>query len=238
MTEKNIQAEGQGTENQEASQSSEQGNNEWYWNQETKGSGERPDWLPSKYKTVEDAAKARGELEKKLGSFTGAPEEYKLDELGIDTEQHVVKEIISVAKEMNMSQEGLEKFIDRLATSTEAEKEVTIAEHVKNLGENGERIMKQYEDFTTNNLKPEEREVVKTWIQSADDLKMFTSLVNGIYKSTVPIDNFSTSAHAERTADVTAEIVKNKARYDTDATYRKDIRSRLERAEQLEKRMS
>lgn len=234
--EENTQTTEAGNESQQADSSQEQ-DNSWGWNGDIKGSGERPDWLPTKYKTVEDAAKARGELEKKLGSFTGAPDEYKLDDLNIDTDQHVVKELISVAKEMNMSQAGLEKFIDRLATSTEAETQATIEDHVKNLGENGERIMRQYDDFTSNHLKPEEKEVVKSWIQSADDLKMFTNLVSGIYKSSVPIDNFSASNHAERTADITSEMAKNAKRYDTDAVYRKDIRSRLERAAAIEKRM-
>jgi len=37
---------------------------------------ERPEWLPQKFKTGEDLAKSYGELEKKIGAYTGAPEAY------------------------------------------------------------------------------------------------------------------------------------------------------------------
>lgn len=94
---------------------------------------ERPDWLLDKYlaegKTTEDAikdqAKSYKELQSKLGSFTGAPEEYEVsiaDEIkeagfDIDSDSEMLKDAKEFAKESNMSQDGFNKMIELWAAN-------------------------------------------------------------------------------------------------------------------------
>ena len=98
---------------------------DWFWAEGVKGEGARPDYLPEKFTTVADAAKARAELEKKLGAFTRAPEAYAVEHLGLDPEQHTLKELIGLSKELNMSQDGFDKLISKLMGAQEAEKTVS-----------------------------------------------------------------------------------------------------------------
>ena len=54
---------------------------EWSYADGVPGNGDAPEYFKSdKYKTLADQAKAYTDLEKKFGSFTGAPEEYALNE--------------------------------------------------------------------------------------------------------------------------------------------------------------
>lgn len=234
MSEMEEQTEPQGEsapEGQGEQTSTEEQAAQWFWAEGVPGEGPKPDFLPEKFNNVAEAAKARNELEKKLGSFTGAPDEYKLDHLGLDPDQHMLKEITDVAKDMNMSQEGLDKFVGRLLTAQQAESEKSLEDEVNALGKEGPQLMRQFKYFQENNLKAEESEVVKNWIQSADDLKVFNSLVQGIYNKPIPTENSThLNNHHESVDSLQQEMAKNKQRFDTDATYRKDWHQRLEYA--------
>lgn len=88
---------------------------------------EQPEWFKSdKYETIEDQAKAYADLESKFGSFTGAPEEYTLEageefsklleQAGVGmlpNDDPFVQEMGAIAKELNMSQEGFNKFAQK-----------------------------------------------------------------------------------------------------------------------------
>lgn len=206
---------------------SSEGGGEWFWAEGVKGEGPRPDYLPEKYKTVEEAAKARSELEKKLGGFTGAPEEYEVEHLGLDPDQHLLKEIMNVGKEINMSQEGLDKLVGRVLDAQEAEESKSLEEEVSKLGDEGSQIMRQYKYFADNHLKPEENEVVKNWIKSADDLKVFAAMTKGIYSKPLPTENSThLHNHHDTVEALDKEIADNIKRFETDETYRKNLRER------------
>lgn len=93
---------------------------DWYWsNQEgaqIKGLGTKPEWLLPKYKTAEEQAKAYPEVAKKLGSFTGAPENYDVKKYSEDKlfnkEAAKFVEFTKMAKDMGLNQEGFEKMFD------------------------------------------------------------------------------------------------------------------------------
>lgn len=239
MTEEFEGSESQANENGEPNAASgEQGEPErWFWSENVPGEGPRPDFLPEKFKSVADAAKARGELEKKLGAFTGAPEEYKVDHLELDPEQHTLKEIMGLSKELNMSQDGFDKLVGKLMNAQEAENTVSLEDEVAALGEEGPRLMRQYKNFRDNHLQPEEQELVKGWIKSADDLKAFNDLVKGVYAKRLPTDNGMYLANSNETKEtIQAEMTKNLERYRNDSVYRQDIRNRLDFIEKKERR--
>lgn len=236
--------ESQATEAEQATAAHEQGDNssqgeseapdEWFWAEGVPGQGPRPDFLPEKFSSVADAAKARGQLEKKLGAFTGAPEEYDFEELGLDKEQHTLKELSALGKELNMSQDGFEKLVTKLMGAQDAESEVDMEAEVSKLGEEGERLMLQYKNFSDNHLMAEEKEQVKSWIKSAEDLKVFTAMVKGIYGKRLPTDNtMYMGNHGDSEAQVRSDIAKNLDRYRNDKVFQKDIRNRLDRLQQI-----
>lgn len=234
-----VETNAQQTESasQESSQESEQPQ-EWMWAEDVKGQGARPEFLLDKYKSVAEQAKGYSEVVKKLGGFTGAPEEYNVDHLGLDPNQHTLKVIMDIGKDLNMSQEGLDKLVTRLADAQNQESETSIEQEVSKLGDEGEQIMKQYKYFRDNHLHPEEREVVGNWIKSAEDLKTFTAMTKGIYSQRVPtdVDRHLSSHTADTVKELRAEMSKNLERYNSDAEYRKDWKQRLHWANKRENR--
>jgi len=203
----------------------------WRLDDNTPGHGPRPDWLPAKYQKVSDVAKAYSEAEKRLGAFTGAPESYDLSSLELDGDAHIVKELTTVAKEMNMNQEGLQKFLGRLATASETVDAMHLDEQVKAMGSDGARMLTEYKNWTKDYLRPEEVEVVKEWVKSADDLKVFNRMMANTHMSAVPTANDMSRANKfEGVKELRNEMVKNIARYDTDKAYQKDWSLRMARA--------
>lgn len=209
----------------------------WYLDDNTPGQGERPDWMPAKYKKASDVGKAYSELEKKLGAFTGAPERYDLSTLEVDENDHIVKEMAAVALEMNMSQEGFQKFLGRFQTAAEASNEGFLEQQVSRLGKDGERELVQFKNALRDNFRPEEHEVVKEWVRTADDLKVFNRIMAHSKMSTVPTQQTMANAnHFENVADLRKELTKNITRFDSDKTYQKDWSARMANAVERERR--
>lgn len=97
-------------------------NPEWFYADGTPGKGKMPDWFKAdKYKTVDKQAEAYAHLEKRLGSFTGAPEgEYvfKAPEglnVDLDNEHPLLKEMQKWGKEHQLSSDGYNQILGMLA---------------------------------------------------------------------------------------------------------------------------
>jgi len=208
----------------------------WFLDDKTPGQGERPEWLPPKYKSAAELGKAYKEAEKRLGAFTGAPETYDLKSLEIDESQLLIQEMVAVGKELNMSQEGLAKFIGRIATASETMDEAYLNEQVSKLGKDGEAELLQYQNTIKDKFAPEQAEVVKEWIKTADDLKTFNQIMANSLMS-VPTGNTVALANAhESVADLRSEMTANIDKYNTDAKYRANYSKRLANAVAREKR--
>lgn len=81
--------------------------------------GERPEWLPEKFKSAESMAEAYKQLESRFGGFTGAPEgDYEVSTPeGVDFQfyedsEFGVGKFKEFAKEANMSQETFGKAME------------------------------------------------------------------------------------------------------------------------------
>lgn len=97
---------------------------EWFLSDGVKGTGAKPDWYKSdKYKSVGEQAKAYTNLEKRLGSFTGAPEgEYVVkvpdqfkDVVQIDSTNPLFGKLNKLARDSQMNQAGYDGIIGLLA---------------------------------------------------------------------------------------------------------------------------
>ena len=132
---------------------------EWWYAEGIKGQGEKPEFFNSKkYKTLTDQAKAQRELEKKLGGFTGAPDEYEVRvadtyiEKGfeLDPDDPFVEGFKEFAKEKQMNQEIFNDSINFYAELKLAEKQA-LREYVdaqrKELGSNGQRRLDDLQNW-------------------------------------------------------------------------------------------
>ena len=161
---------------------------------------ERPENVPEKFWDAEtnairtdDVLKSYGELEKRFGSFTGAPEEYgfnvsedmtaKFEELGLEisTEGDPLYEAaLEMAKETGMNQEGFDRLANLYLMTQlgdiEAAKANT-AQEMANLGEKAEVRINNLRAWGENNLSPELYQAFTDTVTNAQSVQVFEHLI-------------------------------------------------------------
>jgi hypothetical protein len=150
---------------------------------------EHPEWFKSdKYNSIDDQAKAYTELEKRFGSFTGAPDEYEvslsaeLSEMGvaIDSDDPLVEKAIEFAKHSNMSQEGFKGMIELYAQSQLAESKA-LEEHkaaeMTALGKDADKRIDGILQWGNANLDSETMAGLEEAAQSAASVKAIEALI-------------------------------------------------------------
>ena len=87
----------------------------WYIDENLPGPGDRPEFLPDKFKSVADMAKGYSELEKKFGQ---APSEYDFSkgESWMDENYDGFKEFAQLAKERRVPQDVIDKMLEATGT--------------------------------------------------------------------------------------------------------------------------
>ncbi len=153
----------------------------WYWNENIGGEGDTaPEWFKSsKYKTVADQAKAYVELEKKLGGFVGAPENYEINsELGISSDDPVLGAILPVLKQSGASNEFVQGLIGTFVEAQQSYAESRVASELKQLGDNADYRIKAVEDFAKQNVPFELMGAFKGMVSSADGVRVVEALMH------------------------------------------------------------
>lgn len=157
---------------------------------------QRPEHYPEKFWDAEkgelrtdDVLKSYGELEKRFGSFTGAPDEYaiglsdELKEQGIElkADSPMVEEMMKLSKELGLNQEGFSKVVNMLGMSElarhNAEREA-IAADIASLGDNSDRRINNLTQWAANNLPGDLMEGFKDMAVSADSVRAMEQLVS------------------------------------------------------------
>lgn len=151
----------------------------WSYADGVAGSGDAPEWFKAgKYNSVSDQAKAYGELETKLGGFTGAPEQYALaDGLDIDTSNPLFDGFAEIGKKYNMNNDMYNEVLSLYAKTNAEQQEAFIAQQRAELGENGEARLNNLKDWVTANIPEGLREQVVNWSQTAKDVEALEALV-------------------------------------------------------------
>lgn len=201
---------------------------DWYYDNNIKGDGAKPDWLKSdKYKSVTDQAKAYTEIEKKLGAFKGAPENYDLTiadhpEMKFSAEDPLIKDFIESAKKNGVSQEYVSELLGVYAqalTYNVPDKE----KEMQKLGANAEQDLQILGQWAGNILTPDEFGIFKAMINTADAFKVFDKMRNaGTGSEVAPPGG---KPPTETSAQV-LELIKDE-RYEKDEAFRTDVRRRL-----------
>lgn len=177
----------------------------WQWNDELKGSGEAPVWFKGeKYKSVADQAAAYGELEKKFGAFTGAPDEYEVPssevfakdidlpegvDFNLDADDPLLKSFSKASKEMGINQDGFNRLVglyiqqqanDYAATMTNA------AEEKARLGANADERLDNIGKWGAANMDKDLFGKFQNMLTSADAVEVVEHLVGKTRNSSLP----------------------------------------------------
>lgn len=201
----------------------------WYIDEGREGVGERPSWLPDKYRTVADLAKSNAELEKKLGT---APEDYDFSKSKyLDPDYVPFQELKQVAKEKRVPQEVMDKMLESVDKYMD-EFSTDYNEEIKKLGDNAKDRLETLNNWAKANLTKDSYEALTGNLRNAEAIKALEELRGKMMSGNPQVPNGNDGAvHNSATLDdIKLELSNNLAKYKTDAAYRKDIQGRLELA--------
>lgn len=172
---------------------------DWFIKEGIKGNGDKPEFLLDKFKTVEDQLKSYVELEKRFGSFTGAPEDYALNisedygDIKIEADDPLLQEFATVAGDLNLNQEGFDKllntyveFSSKEMKKSEAEQEAFQEQEIKKLGEDAEDQIKILNQWIENQVPSDMQDSIRNLATDASSVKAMQWLKDKFTSSTIP----------------------------------------------------
>ena len=136
-----------------------------------------------------EQAKGYAELQKKFGSFTGAPDEYELS-ISEDAAEHISMDDLAndpiyndyrdIAKELGLNNEGFnrlaELYIKGQLADIEAVDSVRKAE-MEQLGKDADRRLENIQDWARANLSAEDNESLMDSLTTAGSVRAVESLI-------------------------------------------------------------
>jgi len=170
------------------------------------GEGDAPEWFKKdKYKTISAQAEAYPELEKKMGSFTGAPEDGKYEIEGVNFDDNpLLKTVAEWGGEKGLSNDGLSDLFNKvseLAASQQTEDETAAKEA---LGERADQRIQDLAQWGKNNLNTEEFVQFQGLAQNAGHVEVLEKLI-GMTKNSKMVDK-TIVEDANTKADKEAEL--------------------------------
>ena len=204
-------------------------NNDWYYDKDIKGTGERPEWLKtSKYATAMDQAKAYAEVEKKLGAFKGAPDAYDLTleghpDIKFSAEDPMLKDFLDNAKKNGVSQEYVTELLTTYAHAMTANIPDVDAE-IAALGPNGKEDINILAQWGNSTFTPEEFGVFKSLLTTAASVRFFEKIRGLTTGSDIapPGSNITARETEQQVRDAVSD-----PRYDTDPNFRAEVKRRM-----------
>lgn len=207
----------------------------WYLADGIPGTGERPDYLEAKYKTVSEQAKAYKEAQKLLGVQGPAPETYDFSEVQdhINQDNPVIQDFIAFAKQNRLSQDAVSKSLKTWVDYNKS-LEPNADEEIAKLGTDGMQKVTTIQNWIKNNLSDTSVKALANLPVKADVIKMLDEMrqLHANMQAKVPAGaNTSTDAFVPLTvAEVENEMRQNFKRYETDPGYRAAISKKFEQA--------
>ena len=148
------------------------------------GEGDQPEWFKGeKYKSVSDQAKAYVDLEKQLGTFTGAPEEYelKLNDTALDASHLAADPMLGwfkeTAKELNMSQDSFDKILNGFVNQELSAFKEERTNELESLGKDAGTRLQSLSDWGKASLTASEWQIYQGVANTADGVRLLESLV-------------------------------------------------------------
>lgn len=152
----------------------------WFYDENMPGEGERPEWLKDKYKSATEQAKAYNELDKKLGTFKGAPESYDtslpdMPDFKFEEGDPMLAEFLDLAKSSNASQEFVTKALQQYVKSQQffapdPEQEL------QKIGVNAKAEINQLREWASQRLTADEMQVFGSMVTTAESFHVLQKL--------------------------------------------------------------
>lgn len=180
---------------------------EYYLTEGIKGTGEVPEWLDTKYKSVADQAKGYAELSKKFGGFKGAPKDGYTPPEGIESDDALYQELEAFATKTNMSADAFGEAWELLSTQGEVAEEYNQEVELNKLGDNAQERVKTVESFMKNNLDADTYEKARGLVTNADTIELVELLVKATAPTKLPLEG-GTHPQGLTWSDVEHEMFK------------------------------
>ncbi len=202
----------------------------WWWDKSTVGTGDRPDWLPSQFKSAEDAARSYTELSKKVGT---APDAYDWSqgEGWVEPDYEPMQELAAFAKSKHVPQDVFDKMLNTVGKYLNEFKIDTTEERAA-LGDNALERIKTINNWAKSNFTEDTFHALTANMQTASAVKAIEEIRSKMIENmtTIPTGNEDAGEGAETLDDVQAEMAQNLTKYQTDPKYRREITSRIEKS--------
>ena len=158
----------------------------WYLSDGLAGEGDVPAWFyKDKYKTVKDQARAYAFLEKKLGAFQGAPEQYQLEypadfpeECKVCQEDPLFLFWSNIARKHNMSNALFSELYLSANLDDRIKSELFRQRELEKLGPDAEMRLERLVNWAKNNLNQDELEALQENLQTSRGLALFEKLIS------------------------------------------------------------
>lgn len=170
----------------------------WAYAEGLSGEGEPPEWFKAdKYKSVAEQAKAYPELAKKLGGFTGAPEEYEVSMPdGIEgvfiEDDPLMGEFKEWAKTNQLNQGAFTDMLHMFVKSEHEKYGANRESELKSLGANAASRLKNIDDYAKANLSDDEYQGILAATTTAAGVKAVEALISKTRGFKIPTDNTET----------------------------------------------
>ena len=213
--------------------------------EESKDSTERPEWLPEKFESAEDLAKAYSELESKLGKGEDSEESPDTPKEALNVEKYADEyadkgelsdEAFKALEEYGIPKDLVEKFIE----GQSALQQNQITQIYNSVG--GEEKFEEIRQWASENLSQQEIETIDKQL-NADDFETVSTAMKGLnarFNNETghgpDIIQGSTSGRSgnkpfgsvgEYTEAMLLKDGAGRKKYDNDPSYRKQIENRL-----------
>jgi len=216
------------TEDQSNSSATEGQTANWYWDENTPGHGERPQFLPEKYKSVADVAKAYKELESRLGT---APKEYDFSkgESWIEPDYEPFHEMAEFAKSKHVPQEVMDKMLESVGSYLD-EFKTDMSEERAKLGEKASERLQLLNNWARSNLSEKSFQALSSGMRSAEAIEALEEIRNKMLNNAtmVPGGNANVVSGGITIEEYRSELNANYDKYKKDPVYRKEMERKLE----------
>lgn len=193
---------------------------QWLVKEGVIGSGDRPPHLLEKYgynqetqaKAYPDAQKKIGELNQRLGAFTGAPDKYDFssiedDKFAFDDQDKTFNQFVTECQNANVSQDFALK-VASLAKDMLHEPEVNSVEEAKSYGATFDADKTNIVRWVNNNVGEADAGELLNSIKSASAMRALNALMN-TNPVTIPTGGAVPAIPKETLKDVQADLAAN-----------------------------
>lgn len=209
----------------------------WWIGEGLPGAGDRPDWLPEKFKSLQDLSKSYNEVEKRLHQeLHKAPEKYDFTKADwVDPEYEPFSELADFAKKNHVSQDVMDKMLDTVGKYLN-EFTSDMEEERSQLGPDARERLEVLNNWAKSNLSEESYFALTSNMRTASAVKAIEELRNKMLgnNTLIPTGNENTVDGGLTVSDIEQEMVDNLDKYQKDAKYRAEIKRKIETALQRE----